>query len=50
MGAGTVGDDVLDHDDDNAAVTEARLASVFDTAADGIVVINDRAQVLAFNV
>ncbi|QFT01222.1 Sensor protein FixL [Labrenzia sp. THAF191b] len=49
MGAGTVGDDVLDHDDDNAAVTEARLASVFDTAADGIVVINDRAQVLAFN-
>ncbi|MBD8893938.1 two-component system sensor histidine kinase NtrB [Roseibium litorale] len=30
-------------------VSEARLASVFDTAVDGIVVINERFQVLAFN-
>ncbi|ASP36446.1 nitrogen regulation protein NR(II) [Labrenzia sp. VG12] len=42
-------DDVIDQDEEHAAVTEARLASVFDTAADGIVVINDRGQVLAFN-
>ncbi|MBN9669361.1 two-component system sensor histidine kinase NtrB [Roseibium aggregatum] len=42
-------DGVLDHDDELAKETEARLASVFDTAADGIVVINDRGQVLAFN-
>jgi two-component system sensor kinase FixL len=42
-------DGVSELDDDKAAVTEARLASVFDTAADGMVVINDRAQVLAFN-
>jgi len=42
-------DGVLDHDDELARVSEARLASVFDTAADGIVVINDRGQVLAFN-
>lgn len=42
-------DGVTDQDDENAAVTEARLASVFDTAADGMVIINDRGQVLAFN-
>lgn len=42
-------DGVIDQDEDNAAVSEARLASVFDTAADGMVVINDRGQVLAFN-
>lgn len=42
-------DGVIDHDEGAAAVSEARLASVFDTAADGIVVINDRGQVLAFN-
>jgi len=42
-------DSVIDQDEDSAAVTEARLASVFDTAADGMVVINDRGQVLAFN-
>ncbi|MCV0424289.1 MAG: PAS domain S-box protein [Roseibium sp.] len=42
-------DSVLDHDEETAAVSEARLASVFDTAADGIVVINDRGQILAFN-
>ncbi|GGB48778.1 hypothetical protein GCM10011316_21130 [Roseibium aquae] len=30
-------------------VSDARLASVLDTAADGIVVINENAQVLAFN-
>ncbi|TYC52878.1 PAS domain S-box protein [Rhodobacterales bacterium] len=42
-------DGVQDHDEVAAAVSEARLASVFDTAADGIVVINDRGQVLAFN-
>lgn len=49
MGAGMVRDGVIEQDEENAAVTEARLASVFDTAADGMVVINDRAQVLAFN-
>lgn len=32
-----------------SSVSEARLASVFDTAVDGIVVINERFQVLAFN-
>lgn len=32
-----------------STVSEARLASVFDTAADGIVVINEKYQVLAFN-
>lgn len=42
-------DSVIDHDEETAAESEARLASVFDTAADGIVVINDRGQVLAFN-
>jgi two-component system sensor kinase FixL len=42
-------DSVIGQDEDSAAVTEARLASVFDTAADGMVVINDRGQVLAFN-
>ncbi|WP_417680968.1 two-component system sensor histidine kinase NtrB [Roseibium sp.] len=31
------------------STSEARLASVFDTAVDGIVVINERCQVLAFN-
>lgn len=39
----------IDHDEGTAAESEARLASVFDTAVDGIVVINDRGQVLAFN-
>ncbi|MEO9529480.1 MULTISPECIES: PAS domain S-box protein [Alphaproteobacteria] len=42
-------DGSFDQGEDTAAVTEARLASVFDTAADGMIVINDRAQVLAFN-
>ncbi|GAB4576795.1 MAG: hypothetical protein Tsb0019_02150 [Roseibium sp.] len=42
-------DSVIDQEEDSAAVTEARLASVFDTAADGMVIINDRGQVLAFN-
>ncbi|WP_417670557.1 two-component system sensor histidine kinase NtrB [Roseibium sp.] len=32
-----------------STVSEARLTSVFDTAADGIVVINERCTVLAFN-
>lgn len=32
-----------------STVSEARLASVFDTAVDGIVVINERCRVLAFN-
>lgn len=32
-----------------SSTSEARLASVFDTAADGIVVINERCEVLAFN-
>lgn len=43
------GDGVSDRDDEIERVSEARLASVFDTAADGIIVINDKAQVLAFN-
>ncbi|MCX2723617.1 two-component system sensor histidine kinase NtrB [Roseibium salinum] len=43
------GDEVVDQNRENAAESEARLASVFDTAADGIVVINDRGQVLSFN-
>jgi len=42
-------DGVIDQDEENVGVSEARLASVFDTAADGMVVINDRGQVLAFN-
>jgi len=49
LGTGMARDGVIDQDEENAAVTEARLASVFDTAADGMVVINDRGQVLAFN-
>lgn len=32
-----------------SSTSEARLASVFDTAADGIVVINERCEVLAYN-
>ncbi len=39
----------VDLNEGTAAESEARLASVFDTAVDGIVVINDRGQVLAFN-
>lgn len=39
----------LSHRAAASTVSEARLASVFDTAADGIVVINERCQVLAFN-
>ncbi|POF32090.1 two-component system sensor histidine kinase NtrB [Roseibium marinum] len=42
-------DSVIDHDEETAGESDARLTSVFDTAADGIVVINDRGQVLAFN-
>ncbi|PVB62909.1 PAS domain S-box protein [Labrenzia sp. 011] len=42
-------DSVFDHDEETAGESEARLASVFDTAADGMVVINDRGLVLAFN-
>jgi len=38
-----------EHDERALTVSDARLASVLDTAADGIVVINERAQVLAFN-
>ncbi|MBD8877801.1 two-component system sensor histidine kinase NtrB [Roseibium polysiphoniae] len=38
-----------EHSERQATVSDARLASVFDTAADGIVVINERCQVLAFN-
>lgn len=49
LGAGMVRDGVIDQDEENAGVSEARLASVFDTAADGMVVINDRGLVLAFN-
>jgi two-component system sensor kinase FixL len=49
MGTGMTRDSVLDHDEETAAVSEARLASVFDTAADGIIVTNDRGQILAFN-
>lgn len=33
----------------SSSTSEARLASVFDTAADGIVVINERCEVLAYN-
>ncbi|MTI42433.1 PAS/PAC sensor signal transduction histidine kinase [Roseibium hamelinense] len=42
---------VENKDDAHAAstVSEARLASVFDTAADGMIVINEKCQVLAFN-
>ncbi|MEP3048793.1 MAG: PAS domain S-box protein [Roseibium sp.] len=40
---------IIDKLDEAAGVSEARLASVFDTAADGIVVIDDRCQILAFN-
>jgi two-component system sensor kinase FixL len=35
--------------DRTAAVSEARFASVLDTAADGIVVIDEEARILAFN-
>jgi two-component system, LuxR family, sensor kinase FixL len=42
-------DSVLDREDAIAAVTEARLASVFDTAVDGMIVTDDRGNVLAFN-
>jgi len=34
---------------ETVTVSEARLASVLDTAADGIVVIDDRARILVFN-
>lgn len=40
---------VIDRETDAAAVSEARLASVFDTAVDGIIVINERGLVLAYN-
>lgn len=36
-------------DEQSAGVSEARLASVFDTAADGIIVINSHCQILTFN-
>ncbi|WP_422385120.1 two-component system sensor histidine kinase NtrB [Roseibium album] len=42
-------DSVIDRNAETAAVSEARLASVFDTAVDGIIVINDRGLVLAYN-
>ncbi|MBO6758336.1 MAG: PAS domain S-box protein [Roseibium sp.] len=38
-----------EHGEYASTVSDARFASVLDTAADGIVVINERAQVLAFN-
>ncbi|MEM8701484.1 MAG: PAS domain S-box protein [Pseudomonadota bacterium] len=40
---------LVDRDAEFAAVSEARLSSVFDTAVDGIIVINDRGLVLAYN-
>ncbi|WP_363324480.1 PAS domain S-box protein [uncultured Roseibium sp.] len=49
MSVGMGQDGVIEREEENAAVSEARLASVFDTAADGIVVINERGQILAFN-
>ncbi|MEP2706697.1 MAG: PAS domain S-box protein [Roseibium sp.] len=49
LGVGMKHEGTIDKLDEAAAVSEARLASVFDTAADGIVVINDRCQILAFN-
>ncbi|WP_305984415.1 nitrogen regulation protein NR(II) [Roseibium sp. MMSF_3544] len=42
-------DSVIDREAETAAVSEARLASVFDTAVDGIIVINERGLVLAYN-
>lgn len=42
-------DTVRPHLGVTSSTSEARLASVFDTAVDGIVVINERCQVLAFN-
>jgi two-component system, LuxR family, sensor kinase FixL len=42
-------DNVLEREDAIATMSEARLASVFDTAVDGIIVIDDRGHVLAFN-
>lgn len=49
MGAWMADDIVIDRDAETAAVSEARLASVFDTAVDGIIVINERGLVLAYN-
>ncbi|MET1414253.1 PAS domain S-box protein [Roseibium sp. HPY-6] len=42
-------DSIADRNADSAAVSEARLVSVFDTAVDGIIVINERGLVLAYN-
>lgn len=42
-------DSVIDRVDVAAAISEARLASVFNTAVDGIIVINAKGQVLVFN-
>lgn len=42
-------DSVIDRGDVAAAISEARLASVFNTAVDGIIVINAKGQVLVFN-
>lgn len=42
-------DNMIGEVEETAAVSEARLASVFDTAADGIIVINSHCQILAFN-
>ena len=35
--------------DTTSGVSEARLSSVLDTAVDGILVINDRAEILVYN-
>lgn len=42
-------DSTLERESATATMSEARLASVFDTAVDGIIVIDDRGHVLAFN-
>lgn len=42
-------DSLIELGKEAAAVSEARLASVFNTAVDGIIVINECGQVLAFN-
>lgn len=48
-GFGMAEDSVIDRGDVAAAISEARLDSVFNTAVDGIIVINAKCQILAFN-
>jgi two-component system sensor kinase FixL len=48
-GCGMADDSVIDSGEVAATISDARLDSVFNTAVDGIIVINAKCQILAFN-